>query len=110
MMLANRIDIMDSKTVRIARFAFLAYVISVQLFLLYVSLRARAMDDRTPITITNPLASLVSGIGGGAAGGGNFMVKALADQVLSTQTTVLEYDLKQVKKMNGGLLFRYSPC
>ena len=33
------------------------------------------------------------------------MVKALADQVLSTQTTILEYDLKQVKKVNGGLLF-----
>lgn len=33
------------------------------------------------------------------------MVKALADQVLSTQTTVLEYDLKEAVKMNGGLLF-----
>ncbi|KAL9188755.1 hypothetical protein ACHAXT_007133 [Thalassiosira profunda] len=102
MMLANRIDIMDTKVVRIARFAFLAYIISVQAFLLYVRLRAKAMNDRTPITLSNPLASLVQN---GAGGGGNFMVKALADQVLSTQTTVLEYDLKQAKKMNGGLLF-----
>jgi hypothetical protein len=33
------------------------------------------------------------------------MVKSLADQVLSTQTTILEYDLKQAKQMNGSLLF-----
>eukprot|EP00571_Detonula_confervacea_P010971 CAMPEP_0172303898 /NCGR_PEP_ID=MMETSP1058-20130122/5405_1 /TAXON_ID=83371 /ORGANISM="Detonula confervacea, Strain CCMP 353" /LENGTH=461 /DNA_ID=CAMNT_0013014935 /DNA_START=76 /DNA_END=1461 /DNA_ORIENTATION=- len=107
MMLANRIDITNSKAVRIARFAFLAYIISVQVFLLYVHFRAKSIDDRTCITISNPLGSLASSLvpnnGGGAAGGG--MVKALADQVLSSQTTVLEYDLKQVKKMNGGLLF-----
>lgn len=105
MLLSNRIDILDPKAVRIARFAFVAYIVSVQVFLLYVQLRAKKINDRTPIKISNPLASLAqnSGIGGG--GGGNFMVKALADQVLSTQTTILEYDLKQVKKMNGGLLF-----
>jgi len=107
MMLSNRIDILNEKAVKIARFAFLGYVLVTQLFLLYVRLRAKSMDDRTPITISNPLASLVpNGANGGAGGvGGNFMVKALADQVLSTQTTVLEYDLKQVKKVNGGLLF-----
>jgi len=104
MLLSNRIDILDPKAVRIARFAFVAYIVSVQVFLLYVQLRAKTIDDRSPVKISNPLASLAqnSGIGGG---GGNFMVKALADQVLSTQTTVLEYDLKQAKKMNGGLLF-----
>lgn len=108
MMLSNRIDILNEKAVRIARFAFVAYLVTVQLFLLYVRFRAKGIDDRTPITISNPLASLVqNGAMGGAAanGGGNFVVKALADQVLSTQTTVLEYDLKQAKKMNGGLLF-----
>lgn len=107
MMLSNRVDILNAKAVRIARFAFVAYIVSVQLFLLYVRIRAKSMNDRTPITISNPLASLVQNgaMGGAANGGGNFMVKALADQVLSTQTTVLEYDLKQAKKMNGGLLF-----
>jgi hypothetical protein len=107
MMLSNRIDILNPKAVRIARFAFLVYIISVQAFLLYVRLRAKSINDRTPITITNPLASLVQNgaASAGGGGGGNMMVKALADQVLSTQTTILEYDLKQAKKMNGGLLF-----
>lgn len=101
MLLSNRIDILDEKAVRVARFAFVAYIVSVQVFLLYVRIRAKGANDRTPVTISNPLAGLVNGGGGG----GNFMVKALADQVLSTQTTVLEYDLKQAKKMNSGLLF-----
>lgn len=111
MLLSNRVDILNAKAVQIARFAFLAYLFSVQVFLLYVWLRAKSIDDRTPITISNPLASLVqNGAMGGAAaaaangGGGNFMVKALADQILCSETTILEYDLKQAKKMNGGLL------
>ncbi|KAL7467229.1 hypothetical protein ACHAXS_007479 [Conticribra weissflogii] len=102
MLLSNRIDILDQKAVRIARFAFLAYIISTQIFLIYVRIRAKQINDRTPITINNPLASLVQG---SAVGGGNAIVKSLADQVLSTQTTILEYDLKEVKKMNGSLLF-----
>mmetsp|Transcript_7853 Transcript_7853/g.16806 ORF Transcript_7853/g.16806 Transcript_7853/m.16806 type:complete len:443 (-) Transcript_7853:84-1412(-) len=102
LLLSNRIDILDQKAVRIARFAFLAYIISTQIFLIYVRIRAKKINDRTPITINNPLASLVQG---SAVGGGNAIVKSLADQVLSTQTTILEYDLKEVKKMNGSLLF-----
>jgi hypothetical protein len=108
MLLSNRIDILDAKAVRIARFAFVAYIVSVQLFLLYVRLRAKAINDRTPITISNPLAGLVqnNALGGAmGGGGGNFMVKALTDHILSTQTTIYEYDMKQVKKMNSGLLF-----
>jgi len=103
MFLSNRIDILNERAVRIARFAFLAYVISVQVFLLYVTLRAKSVGDRTPVKISSPFASLLpSGL---MEGGGNFVVKAIADQVLSTSTTVLEYDLKMAKKMNGGLLF-----
>ena len=104
MLLSNKIDITDPKPVRIARFAFVTYIITVQVFLAYVYLRAKSINDRTPITISNPLASLVQQQGGGGTGT-NFMVKALTDQILSTQTTILEYDLKQAKKMNGGLLF-----
>lgn len=103
MFLSNRIDILNERAVRIARFAFLAYVISVQIFLLYVTLRAKSVDDRTPVKISSPFASLLPP--GLVGGGGNFVVKAIADQVLSTSTTVLEYDLKMAKKMNGGLLF-----
>eukprot|EP00585_Thalassiosira_rotula_P002352 CAMPEP_0196153606 /NCGR_PEP_ID=MMETSP0910-20130528/37476_1 /TAXON_ID=49265 /ORGANISM="Thalassiosira rotula, Strain GSO102" /LENGTH=259 /DNA_ID=CAMNT_0041417457 /DNA_START=1 /DNA_END=777 /DNA_ORIENTATION=+ len=56
MMLSNRIDILNAKAVRIARLAFVAYLVTVQLFLLYVTFRAKSMDDRTSITISNPLA------------------------------------------------------
>lgn len=103
MMLSNRIDILNAKAVQIARYAFLTYIISVQVFLLYVRFRAKSINNRTSIKISNPLAALVPN--GASSDGANFMVKALADQVLSTQTTVLEYDLKEAKKMNGGLLF-----
>ncbi len=113
MFLSQRIDILDTNTVRIARFAFVAYVVVMQVFLLYVRLRVKAINDRTEITLSNPLASLVQGAaagagggggGGGGGAGGNFMVKALADQMLSSTTTIYEYDLAQAKKMNSGLL------
>ena len=105
MLLSNKIDILDVKSVRIARYAFVSYLVVTQFFLGYVYLRAKSINDRTSITISNPLAGLVNGAGAGGGGSTNFMVKALTDQVLSTSTTILEYDLKQVKKMNGSLLF-----
>lgn len=112
MFLSQRIDILDTRTVRIARMAFVTYIIVMQVFLLYVRVKAKMVNDRTEITLSNPLASLVEGAaasaGGGAGGvgggGGNFMVKALANQMLSTTTTIYEYDLQQAKKMNSGLL------
>jgi hypothetical protein len=115
MFLSQRIDILDTRTVRIARMAFVTYIIVMQIFLLYVRVKAKMVNDRTEITLSNPLASLVEGAaasaggGGGGAGGvggggGNFMVKALANQMLSTTTTIYEYDLQQAKKMNSGLL------
>ncbi|KAL7523785.1 hypothetical protein ACHAWF_000665, partial [Thalassiosira exigua] len=117
MMLANKIDMNDDKVVKAARFAYVGYLLTVQMFLLYVRLRAKVVDDRTPVVVRNPLAALVqSGVGGLAGGGGdaaggvggmggNFVVKALADQVLSSRTTAVEYDLQEAKKMNSALLF-----
>jgi len=109
MLLSNCIDIHNSRAIKIARFAFLSYIITVQIFLLYVNWQAKRLNDRTPIKISNPLMSmlppglLLGGSGGG--GGTNFMIQTLADQLLSSSTTVLEYDMKQMKKMNGSLLF-----
>jgi len=106
MLLSNKIDILNVKAVRIARYAFVSYLVVTQLFLGYVYLRVKSMNDRTSITISNPLAGLVNGAGGARSGGStNFMVKAITNQVLSTTTTIFEYDIKQVKKMNGSLLF-----
>ena len=113
MLLSNRIDIHNSRAIKIARFAFLSYIITVQIFLLYVNWQAKRLNDRTPIKIGNPLMSMLppglllggSGGGGGGGGGTNFMIQTLANQLLSSSTTVLEYDMKQMKKMNGSLLF-----
>jgi len=107
MLLSNKIDILNVKAVRIARYAFVSYLVVTQFFLGYVYLRVKSMNDRTSITISNPLAGLVNGAGGGSGSGAgtNFMVKAITNQVLSTSTTIFEYDIKQVKKMNGSLLF-----
>ena len=107
MLLSNRIDVHNSKAIKVARYAFLSYLISVQVFLLYVTVSAKRRNDRSPVKLSNPLLSmlppgLMGGMGGSNNGG---MIQTLADQLLSTQTTVLEYDLKQIKKMNGGLLF-----
>jgi len=106
MLLSNKIDILNVKAVRIARYAFVSYLVVTQFFLGYVYLRVKSINDRTSITISNPLAGLVNGAGGAGSGGStNFMVKAITNQVLSTTTTIFEYDIKQVKKMNGSLLF-----
>jgi hypothetical protein len=111
MLLSNRIDIHNSRAIKIARFAFLSYIITVQIFLLYVNWQAKRLNDRTPIKISNPLISmlppgLLGGSGNGIGGGGtNFMLQTLANQLLSSSTTVLEYDIKQMKKMNSSLLF-----
>uniref|UniRef100_A0A7S4VV48 Uncharacterized protein n=3 Tax=Ditylum brightwellii TaxID=49249 RepID=A0A7S4VV48_9STRA len=106
MVACRRIDLFDPKVVRIARFVFIAYAIITQLFLAFVRIKARKINDRTPITLSNPLSSVVqSQLSKGGSGGTNDMVKNLAGQFLSSQTTVMEYDLKQAKSMSNSLLF-----
>lgn len=63
-------------------------------------------NDRTEIETTNPLSGLVSSQLGQKQGGD--MVKDLASQFLSSKTTVMEYDLKQAKSMNSGLLINMA--
>ena len=100
MMLANRVDILDDRAVKIARYCFLGYMVASQLFILYVRMRAKAINDRTVISIDNPLASLIP-----SGEGSSFLVKTMASQILNSETTVLEYDLQEASKMNSGLLF-----
>ena len=100
MMLSNRVDIMNDRAVKIARYCFLGYMVVSQLFIFYVRMRGKAIDDRTEISIDNPLASLIP-----SGEGSNFLVKTMASQILNSKTTVLEYDLHEASKMNSGLLF-----
>jgi Phosphate transport (Pho88) len=109
MLLARRVDLFHPTVVRIARIAFIAYVVLLQLFLFYVRVEAKRIDDRTPIELTNPLSAVLAGqLGGGSNsrdGGGAGLMKNLASSFLSSKSTVLEYDLKQAKGMQSGLIF-----
>jgi hypothetical protein len=89
--------------ISIPRFAFIAYALAVQLFLIYVRYRVHSINDTTPITITNPLSSLIPQQVESSSS--SDMVKNLASQFLTNESTVKEYDLKQANSMNSGLLF-----
>jgi hypothetical protein len=104
MMLAKRIDLYNPKIVRVARFAFVAYLILLELFVLYVRIQAKRTNDLTPIEISNPLSSVLKSQIGGNDGSGN-LLKSLATSLLSSSTTILEYDLKQANGMQSGLIF-----
>jgi len=69
---------------------------------LYVRFRAKAINDRTPLQVSNPLSNLVKSQ---IDNQDNAMVKNLASSFLSSATTILEYDLKEAKSMQSGLLF-----
>jgi hypothetical protein len=111
MLLARRIDLFHPTVVKIARFAYIAYLVFLQLFLAYVRIQAKQNNDRTPIELTNPLSSVLQQqLGGGAQenGVGNGMMKNLASSLLSSKSTVLEYDLNQTKSMQRGLILNMA--
>ena len=66
---------------------------------------AKLGNDRTPITVKNPMSSLLQKKLPAGGGGANDMVKNIASQFLSSETTIMEYDLKEAKKMGNALLF-----
>ena len=76
--------------------------------MLYVRIKARANKDRTPIEVTSPLSSVLQSQLGGDDGGSTGMVKNLASSFLSSTSTVMEYDLKQAKSMQSGLVFNMA--
>lgn len=77
-------------------------MVILQLFLLYVRFQVKARNDRTAIKIDNPLSKVMES----ATKNNESMnqVKDIASSFLNSQSTVLEYDLQQIKSMNGGLL------
>jgi hypothetical protein len=101
MLLGRRIDLFSPTVVRIARFLFIAYLVSLQAFVIYARFKAKELNDRTPLTVSSPLSSMLNAQLGSQGG----MVKSLASSFLSSQSSVLEYDLQQTKSMQSGLLF-----
>lgn len=84
----------------IVSFIFIGYIILLQAFLFYVRLQAKATNDRTPIQISNPFSKILDS----ATSQQSSPVKSIASSLLTSQSTVMEYDLAQAKSMNGGLL------
>jgi hypothetical protein len=78
-------------------------VIVLQLFLFYVRLQAKAVNDRTTIQLSNPLASIVQ-----QQTANNAMMKSLASSFLASSSSVMEYDLAQARNMQGGILFNLA--
>lgn len=72
-----------------------------QAFLLYVRLQAKSLNNRTPIQMTNPFSKILESTQ-------NSQVKNLASSLLTSQSTIVEYDLAQIKSMNGGLLMNMA--
>jgi hypothetical protein len=103
MLLGRRVDLFSKPVVVVARVAFIAYLILHQLFVLYVRIQAKILNDRTPIELSNPLSSVIQSQLG--QGGSNGMMKNIASSFLSSKSTVMEYDLKQSRSMQGGLIF-----
>eukprot|EP00977_Amphora_coffeiformis_P007755 scaffold1695_cov167-Amphora_coffeaeformis.AAC.25 len=83
-----------------SRFAFLAYIVILQLVLVYIRIQAKLANDRTPIQMSNPLSGLLAQQQG--------MVKSLASSFLASSSTILEYDLQQARNMQGGILFNLA--
>lgn len=108
MLLSRKVDLFHPTVVRLARFVFIMYIVLHQCFLFYVRIQARQNNDRTPIELTNPFSALLQNqLGGGSSDGfgGNSMIKNLASSLLTSQSTVLEYDLKQARSLQSGLIF-----
>jgi len=98
----NKLDLTNTRLIRVFRFAYIAYVICAQLFLVYVRHQAHKINDRTKLTLNNPLSNILKNQIGSAGEGG--IVKDMANSFLSSESTIMEYDLSQAKNMNNALL------
>jgi Phosphate transport (Pho88) len=110
MLLSRKVDLFHPTMVRIARFVFILYIVLHQCFLFYVRIQAKQNNDRTPIEMKNPFSALLQNqLGGSTDGlGGNSLVKNLASSLLSSKSTVLDYDLKQARSLQSGLIFNMA--
>jgi Phosphate transport (Pho88) len=114
MLIGRKYDLFHPTLVRAARFCFIGYLVCLQLFLIYTRIKAKIINDRTSIEVSNPLSSMLQTqlLGGNSNdsstssdSGTSNMIKSLASSFLSSKSTVCEYDLKQARSMQSGLIF-----
>jgi hypothetical protein len=65
---------------------------------------AKKANNRTSITVTNPISNMLKSQLDQQVGD-NAMVKNLASSFLTSASTFMEYDIKQANSMQGGLIF-----
>ena len=107
MILAKRIDLFNPFVVRLLRLLFIVQLLAQQAFIFYIRVMAKKNNDRTPLILQNPLTDMIEKQMG-AAEGNSDIVKNLANSFLSSETTVMEYDMKQASSMQGGLMFNLA--
>ena len=88
----------------LVRFLFILEIVAEMAFILYVRIMAKKNNDRRPITIQNPVSGLLQSQLE-QQGGANDMVKNIASSLLTSQSTVMEYDIKQANNLQGGVIF-----
>jgi hypothetical protein len=86
-------------------FLFIAQLVAQQLFIFYVRIMAKKNNDRTPVKTQNVLSGMLEKQMGQQE---NDMVKNLASSFLNSETTVMEYDMKQASSMQGSVLFNMA--
>lgn len=103
MILGKKIDMFSPLVVKLIRFAFIAQILVQQLFILYVRLAAKRKRDMTTIEVRNPMSDVLTSqlqLDGNA----RTMIKKLSSSFLSSETTMMDYDLKQASNMQGGVI------
>lgn len=90
------------------RFCFVLQLVVQQAFIFYVRIMAKRNNDRTPVSVNNPLTNMLSSQLEKQQTGANDMVKNLASSFLKKDTTVTEYDMGQAMSMQGGILFNMA--
>jgi len=103
-LLSRKVDMFNLKVVKLIRLLFVVYLIVQQAFIFYVRIMAKRNNDRTPVQVQNPITSMLSSQLEKQPAGANDMVKNLASSFLKTESTVVEYDMRQATNMQGGVL------
>ena len=81
----------------------LSTLIIQQLFVFFVRLSARRKNDLTVLQLSNPLPDLIASQMK-VEGNTQALLKKLTSSFLSSDSTVMEYDLKQASDMQGAVL------
>jgi len=100
MYFSKKLDFNSPEVIKWSRISFLSYILLTQVLSIYVRISARRNNDTTPISMsTHPLLSNL------LPSNTPSIAKDLASKILSSQSTIMEYDLAQATQMSNKLLF-----